>query len=247
MENDKSAVDEFLNETNEFGEEKDPLGLDVEIKPEEVEEKKEEKPIAFHKDPKILRFIEKEVEKRTPKVEQTFKEDVKDEDDYYVRLIGNDTPEKVAMIREAKQRDERMLEQAEERAFGRLSQEKQREVEAERQADEQLTNSIDDIEETYNVDLTSKDPVARKTRVDFMTFVEKIAPKDEHGEIKEFPDMLSAYETFQDMRKTERPNRAKDLASRGVQRSGDTVPKPDKPVTFDNFDYFKEKLFGKKN
>lgn len=250
MNEDKSTVDDFLGNVNEdnkeFIEKQDPFADDtLEVKEEKVEEKEEKVP--FHKDPKIMRFIEKEVSKRIPKAseEQTFKQDVKEDDDYYVRLIGNDTPEKVAMIREAKLRDEKLLQQAEDRAYGRISQEKQKEIDAERRADEQLTNAIDDIEDTYNVDLTSKDPVARKQRVDFMNFVEKIAPKDEHGEIVEFPDMLSAYETFQEMKKVEKPNRAKELASRSMSRSSDTIPQPQKRLTFDDADTIFSKMFKK--
>lgn len=245
-----NEVDDFLGDITRDSEEKIDLFGEEEtpIPQEEVEEvKEEEKPLPFHKDPKVLRFIEKEIAKRAPKQEEVFKKEVQnDDDDYYVRLIGNDTPEKLAMIREAKQRDERLLQQAEERAFNKLSFEKQRELEAERRAEEQLTTAIEDIEETFNVDLTSKDPVARKTRVDFMTFVEKIAPKNAQGEIVEYPDMTSAFETFKEMRKTAPSSaRAKDLSSRSMARSSNTIEKPQERITFDNIDDVFAKLLNK--
>ena len=256
MDKNKSAVDEFLGnlnpENDEFNDNQDPFApkepeQGVKDEEEEIDPKKEEKHIPFHKDPKVLRFIEKEIQKRTTKIEEKPAESKKeDEDDYWVRLIGNDTPEKVAMVREAKQREERLLQQAEERSFNRLSTEKQRELEAERQADEHLANAIDDIEDTYGVDLTSKDPVARKHRVDFMNFIEKIAPKNSDGEIIEFPDMISAYETFKELKQSVKtPNRAKELASRSMGRSNDTVEKPQERITFDNMDSFIEKMFKK--
>ena len=252
MNKNESAVDEFLgnlNESNdEFNDNQDPFDTNiVEKEVGEEETPKEEKPIAFHKDPKVLRFIEKEIAKRTQRVEEKPVESKKDDnDDFYIRLIGNDTPEKLAMIREYKEREQRLIDQAEERSFNRISSEKQREIEAERQADEQLANAIDDIEDTYNIDLTSKDPVARKNRVDFMNFVEKIAPKNKDGEITEFPDMLSAYETFQEMKASAKaPSRAKDLASRSMARPGSTVEKPQERVSFDNLDGIFERMFKK--
>lgn len=240
--NKRSAVDEFLGtEDGEFNQNQ----LDIlEVAPTEqpvVEEVKvEEKPLPFHKDPKVLRFIEKEISKRAPQVQEVKEVKKDDEDDYYIRLIGNDTPEKLAMIREAKSRDERLLQQAEDRAYNRVSSEKQRELDAERKAEEELTNSIDDIEESFNVDLTSKDPVARKARVDFLNFVEKIAPKNAQGEIVAYPDMLSAYETWNETKARPQPSRAKDLASRSMSRSGDAVAKPTERITFDNIDSFIE-------
>lgn len=247
MNKNKSAVDEFLGTDNEFSQDKVDI-LDIPEPESVVEEelKEEEKPLPFHKDPKVMRFIEKEISKRV-QVKEEPKPEVKkeDEDDYYVRLIGNDTPEKLAMIREAKSRDERLLQQAEDRAYNRVSKEKQREVDAERKAEEELTQSIDDIEENFNVDLTSKDPVARKARVDFLNFVEKIAPKNGQGEIVAYPDMLSAYETWNETKTKSQPSRAKDLASRSMSRSGDTTVKPQERITFDNIDSFIEQAIKK--
>ena len=249
-----NEVDDFLGSMNEENQEfidnRNPLDDvidDTEAK--DVQQVKEEKSVPFHKDPKVQRFIEKEIAKRLEKVNEvdTFKRQVdEDEDDYYVRLIGNDTPEKVAMIREAKAREEKQLQLAEERAFNRLSKAQQDAIEAKRQADEQLTNAIEDIEETFNVDLTSKDPVAKKTRVDFMKFVEKIAPKNRNGEISEYPDMVSAFETWKDMRRsTQTTTRAKDIASRSMGNSGSEAPAVQEKVTFENLDGIFDRMFRK--
>lgn len=253
--NEDAFADDFLGNQNpenkEFEENKDPFAVDSEKTPDiQEDEPKEEEKLPFHLDPKMKRYVEKQVEKalkeKIPKSEEeTFKKEVKIEsdDDFLARLIGNDTLEKQAMIREYKTREERLLKEAEERAYQRIEQEKLREIEAERKADEQLSNSIEEIETTYNVDLTSKDPIARKARVDFLNFVEKIAPKDEYGEIIDFPDMISAYETFSEMKKSSPDkSRAKELASRSMARSGDSQPKPQERITFDNIDSFLERL-----
>ena len=244
----ETELDDFLgNVDNDFSQdEKNPL--DVEVTEEHSEEttqevEKEEKPLPFNKDPKVQRFIEKELSKRLAGIEDRISQVSKqggnqeDEDDFYVRLIGNDTPEKIAFIKEAKARDERNLQMLEERAYQRLIQEREREESAEKEVENILAESIENIEDEYGVDLTSKDPVVKKTRVDFLKYVEKIAPKDENGEITSFPDMNSAFETFQELRKrTSNNGRAKDLASRGTSRSGDVTNTPTQRITFDNID-----------
>lgn len=230
----KSVVQSFLEgtEDNKFEQVIDSPFIETEQK-EELEEK-EEKPLPFHKDPKVQKFIDKELERRLKdfKPEPQKVETKSEDDDYYVRLIGNDTPEKVAMVKEAKARDERMLEQAEERAFNRLSQREQEEVQAEKEAEQELDSAFESIEETYDVDLTSAR--SQKTRSEFLTFVEKIAPKNKDGEILDYPDMNSAWETFSEMRKPSEPSRAKQLASRGMARSSEsTASVQGKSPTFD--------------
>lgn len=243
----ENELDDFLgNVNNDFSQDKEnPLDVEgtekhSEKTTQEVEEKEEKLP--FNKDPKVQRFIEKELSKRLAGIEERInqvssKGDTEDEDDYYVRLIGNDTPEKIAFIKEAKAREERQIQLSEERAYQRLISERDREEAQEREVEDMLANSIDEIEEEFNIDLTSKDPVAKKTRVDFLKYVEKIAPKDEDGEIVYLPDMRSTFETFQELRKKASTNeRAKDLASRGTTRSGDVTNTPSQRITFDNID-----------
>lgn len=222
----KNFLDEFggEKEVNPFEDNlKDPFAQ-VEKQEETVEEVKEEKPLPFNKDPKVQKFIEKEISKRMAdfKPAETSQKEEKEVDDYYTRLIGNDTPEKVAMIREAQARDERMLQQAEERAFNRLSQKEQESLRADQEAEEELESAFENIEETFDVDISS--PQAKKLRQEFVSFVEKIAPKDRYGDVADYPDMNSAWETFSEMKKaTAQPNRAKELASRGMARSSETT------------------------
>lgn len=248
-----NELDEFLGNLKDNNEDpfKEAETSEDKTKEEDVEkeEEKEEKPLPFNKDPKIQRFIEKQIEKRLAsqgKVEKEFVHDTKpssDDDDYYARLIGNDTPEKLAMIKEAKARDEKLLAQAEERAFSRLSKAQQEEVQAERKAEEELENALDDIEERFEIDITSNEPVAKKTRVDFLKFVERIAPKDKYGEINEYPDMLEAFETFKEMKaKPSSASKAKDLSSRSMSRGGDTSTTSPKGYSWKDVDKLFDKL-----
>ncbi len=248
MEEKDKAVKNFLGElekdVNPFEDNlKDPFAKE-ETQKQEVTEEKVEKPLPFNKDPKIQKFIEKELDKRLKdfKVEPA-KETKADEDDYYARLIGNDTAEKVAMIKEAKARDERMLQQAEERAFNRLSQKEQETLKAEQEAEAELENAFDSIEENYGVDISSNNPIAKKSRQDFISFIEKIDPKNARGEIVDYPDMPSAWETFQQIEKaTKTPSRAKELSSRSMSRSAETQVEQTKRPTWDTADAFIESL-----
>lgn len=255
MENDKTELEKFMGDL--ASNRNDPLDNKVDDpfnhlekkEEEEVIEDKEEKPLPFNKDPKIQKFIEKEISKRLEnfKVEpEKTGTDEAENDDFYVRLIGNDTPEKVAMIREYKAREERLISQAEERAFNRLSAKEQEAIEADKEAEEELENAFDNIEENFGVDITSNAPIAKKTRQEFVSFVEKIAPKDHNGDIVDYPDMQSAWETFSEMKKaTSTPSRAKELASRSMQRSSEATVEPNERrsrTPFANSDAFIESL-----
>lgn len=228
------AVDDFLNGLDETvkdpfeTEVKDPFGTE---KPKVEEE--DEKPLPFHKDPKVQRYVEKEISKALEKVkpserERFVQETKTDDDNYYERLIGNDTPEKLAMIKEAKARDAKLLEMAEERAVGRITQEQQKSTEEDQRAQEELKQGFEEIEETYNVDLTSNTPRAKQIRTEFVEYIRKIAPKDKDGEVLAFPDLNASFEEFQEKKKTPTNSRAKELASRSMSRSTDALNAPAK-------------------
>lgn len=250
MNND--AVEDFLSGLDE--EVKDPFTPEPQDPfnaPEpkkEVEEEKEEK-VPYHKDPKVQRYVEKEISKALKEFKPTetekFVKEVKiDDDNYYERLIGNDTPEKIAMIKEAKARDERLIQIAEERAAGRLIADQQKATEEDRAAQEELRQGFEDIEETYNVDLTSNTPRAKQIREEFVDFITKIAPKNSDGEVIAFPDLNASFEAFQERKKAPTTSRAKDLASRSITRSTDAS---NTPVVKDNSWSAVDKLFSKFN
>jgi hypothetical protein len=254
MDKNKTELEEFMGDLAKTpdpleNKQSDPFNHLDEKEESETVEDKEQKPLPFNKDPKIQKFIEKEISKRIenlkPQVVETTPTTTED-DDFYVRLIGNDTPEKVAMIREYKAREERLLEQAEERAFNRLSAKEQEAIKADQEAEEELESAFDTIEENFGVDITSNAPLARKTRQEFVSFVEKIAPKDSNGDIVDYPDMQSAWETFSEMKKaTSTPSRAKELAARSMQRSAETTSEPTLRrggTPFSNSDNFIESL-----
>ena len=244
MYKNNSAVNEFLGDLANDGN-KDPInatpdeslfeGGDETPKEEETkEEVKEEKPIPFHKDPKVQRFIEKEISKRIadaqPKEVEKFVEDLgADEiDDVLTRIIGNDSPEKIAAIRDFKKVLLEREEKGAQKALDYFERQRENEVMEERKAEEELQTGFENIEEEFGVDITSSTPTARKTRSEFIDFVKRVAPKDSDGDILDYPDFMETFQLFQDTRKStpEGNNRAKDLASRGMQKGGDASELP---------------------
>ena len=229
MAEDKSVVDSFLSEVNKNDaplEEQNPF-KDVTVEQKEVpvedEVVKEEKPLPFNQDPKIQRFIQKEVERLTknltPREEQRFKEDVKE--DGFVKafetIIGNDTPEKVNALRMLKDEVEGIRQEARS-AREEIQAEKQADIDAEKE----LAQGFENIEDEFDVDFTRN----TKLRSEFVEFIEKIAPKDEDGEIKDYPDFRQTFALFQELNKKPQNVRNKELASRGMNRGGEATTAP---------------------
>lgn len=222
MANETDAVADFLNEVTEprdiFKEE--PTLAEV----EDVEEK----PIRFDKDPKVQKYIEKQVQKaldKIPSAEQNFKKDVEDINlpDSFVALVGNDTPEKQKVLKDLSSYFGTLKGEARQEFLAEMKQQEEAKIQADAKAQEDLSNYLDEIEENYGVDLTSNTSSAKQLRAQFIDHVRKVAPKDENGEVAMFPDMLGAFEDFQEKNKRSPATRAKELASRGMTRSNDTA------------------------
>jgi hypothetical protein len=241
---EKDVISEFLGETAEkqsiFQEESEP-----EI---EVEEEREEKPLPFNKDPKVQRYIEKQVEKAlkntAPSAEQSFKREVEEINlpDSFVRLVGNDTQEKVDTLKDLSKYFATLKGEARQEFLNDMKAQEQAKAEADRKAQEELDNYFDEIEETYGVDISSNTTAAKQTRAQFIEYVRKIAPKDENGEVSAFPDLVASFEEFQEKNRRPTDTRAKQLASRGLTRSGDATTTAPTGRSWKDVDRFLDKL-----
>lgn len=250
----ENEVDKFLGNVSETKEdpfkkeETDPFKKE-EVTPEEPVEEvvEEEKSLPFHKDPKVQKFIEKEISKRLASVPPTeverFNEETNEADEILTRIIGNDTPEKIRAIKDFKGYLGSLEEKGAQRALQQLQYEQQREVEQDRQAEDELSDGFDNIEQTFNVDLSSNAPIARKMRNEFIDFITRVSPKDEDGQVQSFPDLEETFTLFQELnKKTQVPSRAKELASRSMARSSEASSAP---VAGDKSWRAVDKLFGK--
>ena len=110
-------------------------------------------------------------------------------------------------------------QRAEERAIARLREEQRSAQQEQKNLESFIDNQFEALEDEYNVDLTSDAPAARKARREFGELLEKVSPKDESGEIKEYADFFSTFELYKSQ-KSETPSRNKEIASRSMQRSG---------------------------
>lgn len=195
----------------------------------EGDEKKDDKPLPFHQDPKVQRFIAKEVEKRLgdrqPEVERFVQETKSEESDEVMdvltRIIGNDTPEKLAAIKDFKKVLGNLEEKGAQRALAQLDAQANEERQAEIEAQNELADGFQAIEDTFDVDLTSSNPQAKKERSEFVDFIKRVSPKDEDGQVTSFPDLEETYKLFKETKKPESNNRAKELSSRSMARSSD--------------------------
>lgn len=257
---EKSAVSKFLEGTengqeNIFKNPTDPFeiksGEPVEAPKEE--EAKEEKPLPFHKDPKIQRYLDK----REREMEERFKAAIPAREpaenqtqneftsvvESFTAIIGNDTPEKKAALKNLESALGRLDQRAAEKATEKLEQiranERNEYEKEEREAEETIENAFEKIEDTYGIDITSSR--SQKLRTDFLTYVEKIAPKDSDGDIVAYPDMMSAWETFNE-RRPNTPSRAKELASRSMSRSAETSSAPERRVDWNAVDNMMDTL-----
>lgn len=223
MANERDAVSNFLNEVME------PQDIFTEEKPEEIVEEREEKPIRFDKDPKVQKYIEKQVEKALkdrPSAEQSFKKDLEEDiklPKSLINLIGNDTPEKQQALKDFADTLQSLKGEARQEFLNDMKDQETKKNEADTKAQEELDNYFEEIEETYDVDLTSNSSSAKQLKTQFVEYIRKIAPKDASGEVSAFPDLIASFEEFQEKGKRPSNNRAKELASRGMTRSSDTT------------------------
>ncbi len=245
-----NELDNFLSDIKE--EPKDPFAQEekVEEVKVETEEKSEEKPLPFHKDPKVQRFIDKEIEKRLnnvrPSETERFSKETEDSSDeitdVLTRIIGNDTPERLSAIKDFKKVLLEREERGAQKALEQIQLREQEERQAEEDAQEELTKGFEEVEENFNVDLTSNTAQAKKERIEFVDFITRVAPKDENGDVTQFPDLIETYTLFKETKKAPTPSRAKELAARGLSRSTDAS---NAPVTGDRSWNAVDKLFSK--
>lgn len=201
----------------------------VEEKDQAVEEPEvvAEKPLDFHKNPKLQRYIEKEISKRIsdtqPAVQEKATDDFKDLVDSMSLIIGNDTPEKVNALNALKNSLSNLDERAAQKALEGIRSERDAELRAEQEADETLMNGFEAIEESTGIDLFASQN--KKLKGQFIDFIQKVAPKDEDGEIADFPDIEEAFTIFQSTRaQSTQTQRAKELASRSMERGNSSAP-----------------------
>lgn len=241
MDKEQDALKNFLGDLGDNIE--DPKVNDVVETPVEATEEvpTEEEKLPFHRDPKVQRYIERQLENKLkdfqPSSQEQFVKEVQEENsliDAFQTIIGNDTPEKVAALKALGKSLADVQDKAAEKAYARFAEE-QRQVQIEEQeAVNELSEGLERIEEEFNVDLSSNSASAKKLRNEYLEYLGKISPKDEYGNVKEYADMDYSFEEFMSRQKPLN-TQAKQIASRGMSRSSaDATNTPTKRITFGN-------------
>lgn len=255
-----NEVDEFLKGINEDNQNGDDIFNFKETKPEVIdkvddepkEDEEETKEVPFHKNPKLTKFIEKEVSKRL----QDYKPEVhvqkapihEDTDpllDSLYEIIGNDTPEKIAAAKRLQKALGGLKEDTKREAFNEIQAKENESRQAEIDAQNEVSSALDDIEETYNVDITSNTPQAKKSRSDFLSFVERISPKDKEGNIISYPDFSETFKIFKDMNKPASNDRAKEISAKSMANSSEPGTTSESSNSWKDVDKYFSKLFNK--
>ncbi len=145
-------------------------------------------------------------------------------DQRLIQLYGDDeNGRKAAQITQSLLAD--TAKQAREEALKELQTARQAEAREVKENEDLLDEKFEDIEDKFNVDLTSDAPAARKLRAEFIELVEDLSPKDKDGNIIDYPDFEKSFDVLQRTREKPSNQRQKDLASRGMVRSGTSTTK----------------------
>jgi hypothetical protein len=136
------------------------------------------------------------------------------------RIYGTDTPEAVAATELLKNTLRGLHDSAKQSALEEVRAERQKEIEAQRKADAEVTRMIEEIDDDYGVDLSSTGN--ERLRKGFFSLLQKMSPKDADGNITQYADHGAVWEAFKAQMDSKKPteNRAKDLASRSTTQSG---------------------------
>ena len=136
------------------------------------------------------------------------------------RIYGTDTPEAVAATELLKNTLRGLHDSAKQSALEEVRADRQKEVEAQKKADAEVSRMIEEIDDDYGIDLSSTGN--ERLRKGFFSLLQKMSPKDADGNITQYADHGAVWEAFQAQVNSKKPteNRAKDLASRSTTQSG---------------------------
>lgn len=138
------------------------------------------------------------------------------------KIYGDDTPEakeatnilKDVLRGVHKTAKEDALKEALERIEAERTSESKEIAEQENYLDEVMES----LEDDYDADFSDE-----TTRKGFLTLLEKVSPKDKEGNIIEYADARTTWELYES-RKGNSSSRAKELASRSMERGGGSSP-----------------------
>lgn len=212
-----------------------------------------EENVPFAKNPKLEKYIQRQAKKLvqeelskmgTPSEVETFKKEVAS--DYgstpslkWLNAYGDNEQSRLAW--EIHKEDLAEAEaKAEQRALSKFQESLQEEKQAQKQFESYISDSLENLEDEYGIDLTSNSPKAKKERSEFLDLVGKLSPKDSEGNVTGYADFNEAFNIYQSIKVKQAPsevtNEKKQLASRSMAKSTDVASKQPigemKPLSF---------------
>lgn len=129
------------------------------------------------------------------------------------RIYGTSSPEATEATELLKTALKGVEERATERALSQFREEQRKAAEAVSKQERTLDDMLEQIEDEKGVTIDSQ------TKTGFFKLLEKLSPKDSDGNIVAYADHHAVWEELQ-ARKQPKENRAKELASRSMARTG---------------------------
>lgn len=148
-----------------------------------------------------------------------FKEEVGDDPLKKIEAIfGTDTPEKLAATNLLKEAISGMSDRAKAEALQEIDSRGEKETEAQKEADDEVDGFLETAEDE-GLDIEDE-----STRKGLITLMERMSSKYSDGNVKEFADPEAVIETYKELQKRQSSGKARELASRSMQRSGESQP-----------------------
>jgi hypothetical protein len=148
-----------------------------------------------------------------------FKQEATDDDLAEIdRIYGTDTPEHIAAGNILKKALRSREENAVQKALERIQSERTDDAQEQREEDKAVDDIEERIEDEYGIDMSNQ-----SDRSSYFALMERMSPKDQDGNVKEYADPDAVAETF--LRLKERANsRRQELSARSMTRSGQSQP-----------------------
>lgn len=185
----------------------------------------------FNKNPKIKRFIQKQVQKGLEEAlqsqmqpNQVRVDNTPTNDDVpaaWIAMYGDNEDSRKAWKHNSMILDDYKM-QAKQEALAEIRSEQDRATAEVQEFEGLIESSLEDLEEEYNVDLTSNTPAAKKARSEYLDLVQRLSPKDADGNVTSYADFHETWNIYQSSRPVAPTNtRNKDLAARSISQNSD--------------------------
>lgn len=135
-------------------------------------------------------------------------------DETIARIYGTNTPEAAEATALLTKALANVETRSTERALEAFRAEQRQQQEAVRAQEQNLESMVEEIEDEVGVTMD------KATQQGFFALLEKLSPKDREGNIVNYADHHAVWDEYQARKQQTAPNRAKDLASRTMVKTG---------------------------